>query len=60
MQTLRKGSRGNDVRTLQRILHLFEDGILFVINISFIIKSYTFYITVKNIHLLISFCHIIV
>lgn len=27
MQTLRKGSRGNDVRTLQRILHLFEDGI---------------------------------
>lgn len=27
MQTLRRGSRGNDVRTLQRILHLFEDGI---------------------------------
>lgn len=27
MQTLRKGSRGNDVRTLQRILHLQEDGI---------------------------------
>ena len=27
MQKLRKGNRGNDVRTLQRILHLFEDGI---------------------------------
>lgn len=27
MQTLRRGSRGDDVRTLQRILHLFEDGI---------------------------------
>ena len=27
MRTLQRGSRGNDVRTLQRILHLFEDGI---------------------------------
>lgn len=27
MQTLRKGSRGNDVRVLQRALNLYEDGI---------------------------------
>lgn len=27
MRTLQRGSRGQDVRTLQRILHLFEDGI---------------------------------
>lgn len=27
MRTLQKGIRGQDVRTLQKILHLFEDGI---------------------------------
>lgn len=27
MQTLRKGSRGNDVKVLQRALNLYEDGI---------------------------------
>lgn len=27
MEVLKKGSRGNDVKTLQRILHLYEDGI---------------------------------
>lgn len=27
MNTLRKGSRGEDVKTLQRALHLYEDGI---------------------------------
>lgn len=27
MEVLKKGSRGNDVKTLQRLLHLYEDGI---------------------------------
>ena len=27
METLKKGSRGNDVKSLQRILHLLDDGI---------------------------------
>ena len=27
MQTLKKGSRGNDVKVLQKALHLYEDGI---------------------------------
>lgn len=27
MQTLKKGSRGNDVKALQKALHLYEDGI---------------------------------
>lgn len=31
MTTIKKGSRGNDVKTLQRILHLYEDGIFGVL-----------------------------
>ena len=27
MEVLKKGSRGNDVKTLQRLLHLYDDGI---------------------------------
>ncbi len=27
MQTIKKGSRGNDVKVLQKLLHLYEDGI---------------------------------
>ena len=27
MEVLKKGSRGNDVKTLQRLLHLYGDGI---------------------------------
>lgn len=31
MQTLKKGSRGNDVKILQKALHLYEDGIFGVL-----------------------------
>lgn len=31
MEVLKKGSRGNDVKTLQRLLHLYDDGIFWTL-----------------------------